>query len=374
MKVLLIDPTCAHPAEAAKIEAFAQIRDLDFRVLTGNVHCDGVRKVHATDFPAAKDVNILIGKVFGKFPNRTLLFSGLMRSLRWHPDVILAYSDWDHLLTLEIAIAKRQLAPKSKLIIQAWENQHRSAQSHPQPSILLYYLDSIVEKVIFRLADAALARSPQAADVLKNRDFPKPIRVIPWGVDLGIFGSHKREERKDFTVGFAGRLVPEKGIADIFKALSGLLGIKAVIIGTGPERERLQNLAEKLNVKAVFTGDIEQNRLPEHLNRIDLFVLPSRTSHRWAEQFGRAAVEAMAMSIPVVGSRTGAIPWVIGDDDLVFPEGDVECLRNLISRFKENPLFYQEKSSALKRRACQRFSWATHAEATVSFCREICRC
>jgi len=347
MKVLLIDPTCAHPAEAAKIEAFAQIRDLDFRVLTGNVHCDGVRKVHATDFPAAKDVNILIGKVFGKFPNRTLLFSGLMRSLRWHPDVILAYSDWDHLLTLEIAIAKRQLAPKSKLIIQAWENQHRSAQSHPQPSILLYYLDSIVEKVIFRLADAALARSPQAADVLKNRDFPKPIRVIPWGVDLGIFGSHKREERK---------------------------GIKAVIIGTGPERERLQNLAEKLNVKAVFTGDIEQNRLPEHLNRIDLFVLPSRTSHRWAEQFGRAAVEAMAMSIPVVGSRTGAIPWVIGDDDLVFPEGDVECLRNLISRFKENPLFYQEKSSALKRRACQRFSWATHAEATVSFCREICRC
>ena len=374
MKVLLIDPTCAHPAEAAKITAFEQVGDLEFSLLCSNIHSDGTRKVRSNNLSAHQNVNIHIGKVCGKFPNRTLLFSGLMRSLSWHPDVILAYSDWDHFLTLEIALAKCLFSPKSKLIIQAWENQNRSAKVHPQPSILLYYLDYTVEKVIIRLADAAVARSPEAADVLKDRGFMKPISVIPWGVDLELFGGHKKEEREDFTVGFAGRLVPEKGITDLIKALSGLSGIDAIIIGSGPEREKLQNLAGTLNVKCEFTGDIEQNRLPEYLNRIDLFILPSRTTQRWAEQFGRAAVEAMAMGIPVVGSNSGAIPWVIGDEDLIFPEGDVEYLKGLISRFKENFLFYQEKSSTLKQRVSQRFNWRTHAEATVSFCREICRC
>ncbi len=70
------------------------------------------------------------------------------------------------------------------------------------------------------------------------------------------------------------------------------------------------------------------------MNNLDVLVLPSRTTSVWKEQFGRVLTEAMACKVPVVGSSSGAIPEVIGDAGLVYPEGDIrelaECLRLLM--------------------------------------------
>jgi glycosyltransferase involved in cell wall biosynthesis len=59
---------------------------------------------------------------------------------------------------------------------------------------------------------------------------------------------------------------------------------------------------------------------------MDCLVLPSRTTKKWKEQFGRVLIEAMACEVPVIGSDSGEIPNVIGESGLVFREGDADDL------------------------------------------------
>ena len=57
---------------------------------------------------------------------------------------------------------------------------------------------------------------------------------------------------------------------------------------------------------------------------MDLLALPSHTEAFWKEQYGRVLVEAMAAKVPVIGSRSGAIPYVIDDEACIFEEGDID--------------------------------------------------
>ena len=184
MRILLIDPTLVYPGERAKLAAFAAIPEVTLEALTGERHRDEARQVQMPQMAQWHGIPLHLGKIIGKFPNRTWMLGGLQGCLRKRPDVILAYSDWNHWLTLEIALAKTLISPRSKLIFQAWENQPPSWGRHPQPNLPLYALDSVVEKIVYRLGDGAVARNAEAQNVLLQRGFRKPIRLIPWGVDM----------------------------------------------------------------------------------------------------------------------------------------------------------------------------------------------
>jgi glycosyltransferase involved in cell wall biosynthesis len=91
---------------------------------------------------------------------------------------------------------------------------------------------------------------------------------------------------------------------------------------------------------------------------MDVLVLPSRTRPHWKEQLGRVLIEAMACEVPVVGSRSGAIPDVIGDAGLLFPEGDVARLREAIDRLLGDEGYGRDLAARGRRRAETEFSWA----------------
>lgn len=75
---------------------------------------------------------------------------------------------------------------------------------------------------------------------------------------------------------------------------------------------------------------------------MDVLVLPSVTTPRWKEQFGRVLIEAQACEVPVIGSSSGAIPEVIGKAGLIFPEGSASQLAGRLQRLAA--------SSSLRRR------------------------
>jgi glycosyltransferase involved in cell wall biosynthesis len=77
--------------------------------------------------------------------------------------------------------------------------------------------------------------------------------------------------------------------------------------------------------------------IPRWLGSLHLLVLPSRTGTTWKEQFGRVLAEAMASGVPVVGSDSGEIPYVIGDAGLVFPEGNAAGLASSIDSIYRMP-------------------------------------
>ncbi len=135
-------------------------------------------------------------------------------------------------------------------------------------------------------------------------------------------------------IGYVGRLVPEKGVDDLIVAFSNLNQSEATlwIIGDGPHRRALEELADHQDVGARvrFIGALRHDDVAGELRRLDILVLPSRTTSGWVEQFGHVLVEGMGAGVAVVGSDSGAIPDIIGEGGVVFPEGDRDALTRVL--------------------------------------------
>src|SRR5436305_9013059 len=92
------------------------------------------------------------------------------------------------------------------------------------------------------------------------------------------------------------------------------------------------------------------------MQKMDVFVLPSLTRPNWKEQFGRVLVEAMACETPVIGSRSGEIPRVIGDAGLLFQEGNVQELAARVRRLLDDPTLYAQLAAQGRQRVLERYT------------------
>jgi len=100
-------------------------------------------------------------------------------------------------------------------------------------------------------------------------------------------------------------------------------------------------------------------------------VLPSHTTANWKEQFGRVLIEAMACRVLAIGSDSGAIPEVIGDDRCVFSEGDVPALAATIERLAADPLLRRALAEAGYQRTLARYSVEQLACDTLAVWRKL---
>jgi len=223
--------------------------------------------------------------------------------------------------------------------------------------------------------DGALAGNQAAAQVLRDKGYQGPLRVIPqFGVDPELYCPGERATPGPFTVGYAGRLVPEKGIDTLLSAMAGLQGDpRTWLFGGGSAREALQAQASALGIRqrTRFYNRVSSAQMPAYLRQLDVLVLPSRTRPNWMEQFGRVLVEAMACGVPVIGSDSGEIPNVIGDAGLIFPEGDVEALRERLARLQHDPALRRALGATGRERVLAHYTQAQVARETVAFYREL---
>jgi glycosyltransferase involved in cell wall biosynthesis len=120
------------------------------------------------------------------------------------------------------------------------------------------------------------------------------------------------------------RLAPEKGI-DVAIDACRIAGVRLVVAGDGPERDALCARASDGDVR--FAGRVDDAELQRLRVGAALAIVPSRS----AETFGLAAAEAMAVGVPVVASRIGALPELVDSDGLVEP-GDATALAKAIGR------------------------------------------
>jgi glycosyltransferase involved in cell wall biosynthesis len=175
------------------------------------------------------------------------------------------------------------------------------------------------------LSRAALvaARSPEAEKLARSWGAAGDVRVIPHAVPA--WGRVAPRDGRPFTIGFAGRLVAEKGIEDLMGATRSLSpGFRLLFVGDGPLRDRLAQTSLQGGEIEIVTG-VRYEDMPSLYAEMDILVLPSRTTRTWKEQFGRVLVEALWCGVPVIGSDSGAIPWVIetSGGGLVYSEGNV---------------------------------------------------
>jgi glycosyltransferase involved in cell wall biosynthesis len=237
---------------------------------------------------------------------------------------------------------------------------------------------------VFREAAGGIAGSEEAASVLRIRGFEGPLAVIPqMGVDPEVFRpdtSARRDAREEvgvpegaFLAGYVGRLVPEKGVDLLVDAIPHVPGAHALIVGGGPRRRALERRASAAAAEARvhFAGDVPSLDVPRWIAALDCLVLPSRTTRRWKEQFGRVLVEAMATGVPVVGSSSGEIPSVIGDAGRIFVEGDGRALIGELRALAESRELRAELARRGRERALARYTQEKIVLDTVTFYERI---
>jgi glycosyltransferase involved in cell wall biosynthesis len=193
-------------------------------------------------------------------------------------------------------------------------------------------------------------------------------------VDTRVFRPLGRQPSEAFVVAYAGRFVPEKGLDTLLQAVADLgSGVELWLIGNGPDRPVLESLSQELGIeeRVRWIEPVSSEKMAEILARVDVVVLPSCTTRVWKEQFGRILVEAMACKVPVVGSDSGAIPEVVGDAGLIFPEGDATALAECLRRLKESPELRHELAERGYVRATTLYSQEHIGRLSVNFYKEV---
>lgn len=228
------------------------------------------------------------------------------------------------------------------------------------------------ERWTLKTVDWAIMGTESAAQVWRAKGYDKGLTVIPqFGIDPAFFqpapDSHP-EHASALQIGYAGRLVPEKGVHLILKAVAELsIPYQLSIAGQGRERERLERLAAELGIQAhvTFIGQMPSTQLPRFYQSLDMLVVPSLSQPNWTEQFGRVILEANACGVPVIGSDCGAIPGLIRGGGLVVPENDVDALRAAIGRLGADPALRATLSAAGRRQVMDEYTHAQVAAQTV---------
>lgn len=213
---------------------------------------------------------------------------------------------------------------------------------------------SFFERYTLTHAAAAFAVNHEAARIIRKHGYARPVHVVPeFGVDPDLFyPAAPRLLPKPFRIGFFGRMIEHKGVLDLVEAMAFLPhDVHLLLIGDGALVPRIKARITKLDLqeRVAMQPRVPSSKIPEAMRQLHAFVLPSRTTARWKEQFGRVLIEAMASGVPTIGSDSGAIPEVIGDAGLIFHEGNVADLAAKIQTLVEQPRVGQ----ALARKARQ---------------------
>lgn len=235
----------------------------------------------------------------------------------------------------------------------------------PDVAPLISYGAGIAEVWLSRHTKKIITVSEQ----LKKKELslgvqPDKVVTIYNGIEIHKFEKHEKQKTRallglamsEHVIGTVSRLIPAKGI-DIFLQALALqnkkMPLKGLIIGDGPERTALQNLAHELGLseKVLFLG--HRTDVPKLLSALDIFILPSLR-----EGFGLVLLESQCMGLPVIASETGGITEIInhGSNGLLFDPGQTGELAQHISTLYSDPVFCHKLANKGKETVLQYFS------------------
>ena len=205
----------------------------------------------------------------------------------------------------------------------------------------------------------SLSKIITVSDYIKERVFSilpsNKVQTIYNGIDLNLFSPQKTSSisrndlgfsKDEFIIVFSGRINSEKGISELIDALLQLREIpqiKLLVLGSSffdnvkdedAFIHSLKHKAKRIENNIVFTGFIPYDRVPDYLQLADIAVLPSM----WEEPFGLTIVEALAVGLPLITTRSGGIPEICdGVASIVDRNNIVTNLTNAILNLYQHP-------------------------------------
>ncbi len=380
MKILMLSKACIVGAYQKKLEEMAAIDGVELTVVVPPSWADPrsptrLEKVHMEGYRMIETSILFNGNYHLHF------YPKLGRIVREEqPDIFHIDEEPYNLATFQAMRLAQSV--NARTVTFSWQNLFRR---YPPPF-------NWMERHILNQTDALIVGNSEAAKVWQRKGYEGPIYLIPqFGVDPSIYYRRDRNVRRGrrsifkyrqanqpsqpaLIIGYVGRLVEEKGVEVLLEAVSGLKGPWLLkILGDGPNRMRLEKLAQWLGIHSRVTFDhkMPSTHLPNYFSGLDVLVLPSLSRPNWKEQFGRVLVEAMACDVITVGARSGAIPEVIGEAGLTFAEGDVEELQAHLQQLIDDVPLRETLRQQGRQRVIDHYTQAAVAKNTVNVYRQI---
>jgi glycosyltransferase involved in cell wall biosynthesis len=192
--------------------------------------------------------------------------------------------------------------------------------------------------------------------LLKAGVSEKKIRLVRNGIDLRPFDNAQPSLRNASAtdaspiVGLVGRLSIEKGV-DIFLqaaalVLADLPSTKFVVVGEGPDRDKLESLIDELKIRQNVTMLGHRDDMPSVYASLDIMISASRQ-----EGLPMAILEGMASRRPLIATSVGAVPTVIldGHTGVLLPPENVALLASAITALLRNPAERERLGAAARK-------------------------
>jgi glycogen(starch) synthase len=183
----------------------------------------------------------------------------------------------------------------------------------------------------------------------------------------------QKDAAKPLRLGYLGRLVPEKGLPVLFRAVRHLqkegLPFHLTIIGDGPERDRLETLASDMaiNHSLTFAGEMQRREVDQALRNMDVVVMPSLCE----ETAGLSAIEQMMSGGAVIVSDIAGLSEVVGDTGLKFEPGNAEELFACLKAIAKDRSKIEQLGSVARARALKEFSVKRYIMQHATLYREL---
>ncbi len=276
------------------------------------------------------------------------LGTGLLRIARDHPVVATVHHPITRDRALDLAAARWWRRP----LVRRW-----------------YGFAGMQRRVARAIPDLLTVSSSSAADIAADFGVrPDQLHVVPLGVDTARFSPPDRPRVPGRIIAISSADRPLKGIGTLLAAVARLrshhdleLRLVARLEPDGPTEKLIAELGISDIVR--ICGGLSDTELADLFGSAEVAAVPSLY-----EGFSLPAVEAMASGTPVVASRAGALPEVLGADgrcaELVEP-GDVDALTRALGDLLDSPGRRHRMGAAGRRRALDVFSWESVAAQTV---------
>jgi glycosyltransferase involved in cell wall biosynthesis len=232
-----------------------------------------------------------------------------------------------------------------------------------------YGFSAMQQKVARRIPELLTVSSSSAADIAEDFGVdPTQLQVVPLGVDTGVFAPTDRPRIRGRIIAIASADRPLKGIGHLLHAVARLrvehdldLQLVAKLEPNGPTEKLIAELG--ISDMVHISSDLSDTEIAGLLASAEIACIPSLY-----EGFSLPAVEAMASGTPIVASRAGALPEVVGTDGacaLLVEPADVDGLTRVLGGLLRSPEQLRRLGEAGRRRALEVFSWESVAAQTV---------
>jgi glycosyltransferase involved in cell wall biosynthesis len=285
----------------------------------------------------AIDIVVLPGRLVHR---SQFLYRGLGKTLRSvRPDVVCVEYDVWHLQFLQVLFNLAMARSAARVVAVVKKNTYRA------PDSMFGRGKRLLARWGIRKSSAIIAASAMTRGVYVDQlGVDDSMVVVQSHLPIEVARFRPREtdgNARSLRIGFVGKIGAVKGVPDLLSAFDRLLErtgapVELLLAGEILDSDMPEQISSAKHVRCV--GVVDNEKLHQFMNDLDIFVMPSRILPDHQEHDGRAVLEAMASGLPCVVSNSGILPELVSvNEGRVFPAGDVESMTEALEELVNHP-------------------------------------